>query len=247
MHALRTLSVLTISPLSLPCSACRHSSSLFPASSSLDLRPQCPNPRLLFSTPPSAKRPYSTLKPPSSTNANHTYSYRVAASFSGKGRHFNPKQDSYSYNAELENLEGPFTGRPSSGQDAFFTSRIGNSSNMAFGVADGVGGWSDSGFDSAHFSHGLCQWLARTAETASDQFAKLMNSKALLHNAYQRLVRDGSVQGGGSTACVAAAKGNGQVSVAKCVYLSSPPFFPFPPPSPSIIPPWLQHNILIRT
>ena len=86
---------------------------------------------------------------------------------------------------------------------------------MAFGVADGVGGWSDSGFDSAHFSHGLCQWLARTAEGVSDAFLENLNVKMILHNSYNKLVRDGSVEGGGSTACIAVARENGRVSIAK--------------------------------
>ena len=123
--------------------------------------------------------------------------------------------DTYSYSPDLEVLEGPFTGRPSSGQDAFFVSRIGNSSNTAFGVADGVGGWSDSGFDSAHFSHGLCQWMARTAETMEEREAKKLGPRELLRTAYSGIVEDNMIEGGGSTACVAVGRGDGNLTVAK--------------------------------
>ena len=123
--------------------------------------------------------------------------------------------DTYAYSQDLEVLEGPFTGRPNSGQDAFFVSRIGNSSNTAFGVADGVGGWSDSGFDSAHFSHGLCQWMARTAETTGETEEKKLGPRELLNTAYTSIVADNLIEGGGSTACVAVGRGDGNLTVAK--------------------------------
>ena len=156
---------------------------------------------------------------PSSSSAP-AFSYRIAASFSGKGRRFKPKFDTYNYSPELELLEGPFTGRPNSGQDAFFISRISNSSSVAFGVADGVGGWSDSGFDSAHFSHGLCQGMARNAASPPSSSnndgteAEKIGPRTLLERAYKGIVEDKIVEGGGTTACVAVGKGDGNVTVA---------------------------------
>lgn len=106
------------------------------------------------------------------------------------------------------------TGRPGSGQDAFFASRIGNSSNVAFGVADGVGGWSDSGIDSAHFSHGLCRYMAISAREAGDPAEKFA-VRELLQHGYLGVVADRDILGGGSTACVAVARNNGNLEVAK--------------------------------
>ena len=85
---------------------------------------------------------------------------------------------------------------------------------MAFGVADGVGGWSDSGIDSAHFSHGMCQWMARIASERSSS-EKDLTPKELLQTAYDSLVEDGKISGGGSTACIAVGNPNGTLRVSK--------------------------------
>ncbi|KAL9101686.1 MAG: hypothetical protein Q9163_003090 [Psora crenata] len=182
------------------------------------MRPQC-----YSLTGPShglPKRPSglasSTIRQPFSTARDIPYyTYRVAASFSGKGRRFNPKADTYSYPHDQELFEGPFTGRPSSGQDAFFVSRVGNSNITAFGVADGVGGWSDSGFDSAHFSHGLCHLMALSAESTTGEVErKRLGPRELLTKAYKGIVTGRKIEGGGSTACVAVGREDGNLTVA---------------------------------
>ena len=213
MRALQTLGILGVSPL-LQCAACRSA----PFLSHQDLRAQCPIPYSSLSPLNNLgplKRALGQTRLASNSATAPSFSYRIAASFSGKGRRFKPKDDTYAYSSELELLEGPFTGRPSSGQDAFFVSRIGTGNNIAFGVADGVGGWSDSGFDSAHFSHGLCQWMARMAEGAQDEEQeKKMGPRELLNTAYERIVADQKIEGGGSTACVAVGNGDGNLTVA---------------------------------
>lgn len=115
----------------------------------------------------------------------------------------------------MDPSEEHVTGKPNSGQDAFFVSKIGNSSNVAFGVADGVGGWADSGIDSAHFSHGLCQWMARGAQNTKPGRETKSGPKELLHTAYEGIVSDGKIEGGGSTACVAVGRADGNLTVAK--------------------------------
>ena len=208
MRALQTLSILGISPIA-QCSACRSA----PFFSQQDLRAQC-LPTFGLNNG-SSRKPFGQTRLSSTSPTPSALTYRIAASFSGKGRRFNPKIDTYAYSSELEVLEGPFTGRPSSGQDAFFVSRIGNGSSTAFGVADGVGGWSDSGFDSAHFSHGLCQWMARTAETTGEAEEKRLGPGQLLETAYTGIVADNIIEGGGSTACVAIGREDGNLTVAK--------------------------------
>ncbi|KAL9130792.1 MAG: hypothetical protein Q9217_001095 [Psora testacea] len=180
-----------------------------------DLRSQCPSSTghpLGYAKHSSGMA--SSVRCSSTTNSLPSFSYRIAASFSGKGRRFNPKVDSYSYPHDQELLEGPYTGRPSSGQDAFFVSRIGNSGNTAFGVADGVGGWSDSGFDSAHFSHGLCHLMAQSAETMRETEGAKLGPRELLNKAYRSIVAGKKIEGGGSTACVAVAREHGNLTVA---------------------------------
>ena len=158
---------------------------------------------------PSHSLPASSLKP--------TFSYRIGASFSAKGHRFNPQKDLFSFDSQAQstNEQLIFTGRPSSGQDAFFVSKVGNSRNIAFGVADGVGGWADQGIDSANFSHGLCVGMAKAARELHSPEKKDLSPQVMLNNAYQEIVREGEIQGGGSTACVATGDEEGNLKVAK--------------------------------
>lgn len=94
-------------------------------------------------------------------------------------------------------------------------SRVGNSSNIAFGVADGVGGWADQGIDSANFSHGLCLEMAKVAGELHSLEKKGLQPQLILSHAYQEIVREGNIKGGGSTACVATADEEGHLKVAK--------------------------------
>lgn len=146
-----------------------------------------------------------------------SFSYRIGASFSAKHRRFIPKDDIFSFDPKkvIASETEIFTGRPNSGQDAFFVGSVGNSSNVAFGVADGVGGWSDSGIDSAHFSHGLCQWMAKIASDSEFSGRKCLWPQDLLKKAYKKIVGERKIDGGGSTACVATADAEGTLKVAK--------------------------------
>lgn len=215
MHPLKTLSILSVSPV-LQCTACRNVP-LFVQ----DFRPQCfaqitPASHNLASSKRSLT---STAFSRSSSTATvpNGFTYRLAASYSAKGRRFKPKEDSFVYDParQVQWEEDHVTGKPNSGQDAFFISRIGNGSNMAFGVTDGVGGWADSGIDSAHFSHGLCQWMARGAQNTRQAEGKRSGPREILNKAYEGIVADGKIDGGGSTACVAVGRDDGDLTVAK--------------------------------
>ena len=190
MRPLKTLTLLGFAPI-LNGSACRVS----PLFSQRDLR-QC--------------HAYSTSRP------HDSFTYRLAASFSAKGQRFNPKTDLLSFNESNSLLsESIARRRPASGQDAFFISSIGNSTNVAFGVADGVGGWIESGIDPAHFSHGLCENMADIARSTEHGMEAKMKAKELLQKAYNAVVADKSITGGGSTACIAVGGNNGALQVAK--------------------------------
>lgn len=214
MHPLKSIGILGLSPI-LQSSACRFA----PLFSQQDLRLQCLpfNPQA-SNIPGGARlssRAYSTS--PSRPSAKFSqligFDYRVGASFSAKNRRFNPLRDSFSFDPTAREKE-VVTGRPGSGQDAFFTSRIGDSGHVAFGVADGVGGWSDSGIDSAHFSHGLCRYMAKSAREAEEPVGKF-TVRELLQKGYDGVVADQDISGGGSTACVTIAGNNGNLQVAK--------------------------------
>ena len=215
MRALKTLKALSIPsvPPVVLCTA-RHEApfftqqSLSPHSLSRDF-PPCKR----VSTASTGLQPQS----PSTPGSNPTFSYRIGASFSAKGRRFDPKKDIFNFNAQTQSTseQDVFTGRPNSGQDAFFVSRVGNSSSVVFGIADGVGGWADQGIDSADFSHGLCQGMAKVARELHLPDKKDLWPQHVLSDAYEEIVREGKINGGGSTACVATGDEEGNLKVAK--------------------------------
>ncbi|KAG9245428.1 phosphatase 2C-like domain-containing protein [Calycina marina] len=153
--------------------------------------------------------------PSSSSTSNFTYG--IAASFNAKDTRYNADKHVFSfnpYNHIIRKRKDKKT-RPSSGQDAFFVSRMGESQDVAFGVADGVGGWVDSGVDPADFAHGFCDYMAHAAYTykpASDTTP--YNARSLMQKGFEDICRDPSVPAGGSTALVAIAKENGSLEVA---------------------------------
>ena len=213
MLPLKSISLLGLTPI-LQSSACR----LAPLFFQQDLRPQCfpinLNGDCKSSTrSPTFPRSYSTATITSSLQ--HGFTYRVAASFSAKGRPFDPTKDHYTYPPQSRKGKKDRTGKPASGQDAFFIKRVGNGTSMAFGVADGVGGWSNSGIDSAHFSHGLCEHMIEAAQTTNQTEEKTFGAEKLLQIGYDGVVADESISGGGSTACVAVGREDGSVQVAK--------------------------------
>jgi protein phosphatase PTC7 len=152
-----------------------------------------------------------------STHASSgNFTYRIAASFSGKGTRFNSKKDLYAFDPQGDSVFGSANRRkrPNSGQDALFVGSIGKSSNVAFGVADGVGGWVESGVDPADFSHGLCENMeAIAAKTETGQEAHV-RPQDLLQRSYDQIVREETVRAGGSTAVVAIGRENGSLEVA---------------------------------
>lgn len=210
MRPIKTIGFLGFSPI-IHSSACRY----IPFPSQQDLYLNCPTAGshndLRAGSRSHSSVSYSRFL--STAGSSARYSFRVGAAFSAKNTRFNPKTDRFSF--ELTKVEKEInTGRPRSGQDAFFISKIGNGSNIAFGVADGVGGWIESGIDSAHFSHGICRSMAKIAQDTTGSGDDL-GVQQLLQKGYEEVVADRSILGGGSTACVAVAKDDGNLEVAK--------------------------------
>ncbi|CAL5867786.1 uncharacterized protein PFLUO_LOCUS2007 [Penicillium psychrofluorescens] len=173
----------------------------------------------------------SSDAPPSSSSPR--LSYRVAVSSSGKGRRFHPLKNAYNFDPNAPDALGVLTldkspanrrrHRPDSGEDAFFVSRIGSRHSeqqrqegadaIAFAVADGVGGWTESRVDPADFSHGICGYMAHTA-MAWDEPAHKLRPKQLLQAGYDQVVADPSIRAGGSTASVGVGLPDGRVELA---------------------------------
>ncbi|KAI1504341.1 protein serine/threonine phosphatase 2C [Biscogniauxia marginata] len=145
------------------------------------------------------------------------FTYHIAAAFTAKYKSFDVSKNVFHFNPynRIQTKKRPKSKRPASGQDAFFISRIGDTNSVAFGVADGVGGWEESGVDPADFSHSFCDYMASAAyEYRPDESADPMVALALMQRGYQDVCKDPDIHAGGSTACVAIAGEDGVLEVA---------------------------------
>ncbi|XWW93549.1 hypothetical protein V2A60_001482 [Cordyceps javanica] len=154
------------------------------------------------------------------------FSYNIAASFIAKDRPFDPATHVFHFNP-YNRIQPPRhrrrSSRPESGHDAFFASRVHETGGaVAFGVADGVGGWVDSGVDPADFSHGFCDYMASAAWEhqpaggggGSGGGISTLTARKLMQLGYDAICDDKGVRAGGSTACVAVASPDGHLDVA---------------------------------
>ena len=143
------------------------------------------------------------------------FCYDVAASYIGKDRPYDPSAHVFHFNP-YNRIQPPRNRKRSarfdSGHDAFFISRVRDSGCVAFGVADGVGGWVDSGVNPADFSHGFCDYMAAAAY--EHQAEQQLTARQLMQKGYDAICHDPSVRAGGSTACVAVAAPDGTLDVA---------------------------------
>ncbi|KAL1841259.1 hypothetical protein VTJ49DRAFT_7261 [Mycothermus thermophilus] len=163
---------------------------------------------------------YSTSAPSSATTK---FVYNVCASYIAKGRAFDPSTHLFQFNP-YNRVQPPKRGRgkasrPESGQDAFFVSRLGTvPGEVALGVADGVGGWMDSGVDPADFSHAFCDYMAAAAAaaptTSTDGAGKPLSARQLMQMGYEAVCHDPSIKAGGSTAIVGLLTADGKLEVA---------------------------------
>ncbi|KAL2112511.1 hypothetical protein VUR80DRAFT_7364 [Thermomyces stellatus] len=166
--------------------------------------------------------PYTTSGPATPMVPQPRYTYSVASSFIGKGITFDPSKHVYSYNPyrRVERTKKSKRLRPESGHDAFFVSRVGDTGAVAFGVADGVGGWVESNVDPADFSHAFCDYMAARAyyhgaeEAERGAPREALTARQLMDKGYADVLHDPAIQAGGSTACVAIAAPDGTLDVA---------------------------------
>ncbi|RWA08852.1 hypothetical protein EKO27_g6259 [Xylaria grammica] len=146
------------------------------------------------------------------------FTYHLAASFSAKFKKFDPLTNVFHfnpYNRIQTEKKRPKSKRPASGQDAFFISRVGDTNAVAFGVADGVGGWEESGVDPADFAHSFCDYMASAAYGHKPNGGEpLLAPRALMKRGYDDVTKDRSIHAGGSTATVAVASEDGKLEVA---------------------------------
>ncbi|KOS16059.1 protein serine threonine phosphatase 2c [Malassezia pachydermatis] len=84
------------------------------------------------------------------------------------------------------------------GEDALMISKSLDNTSVMMGVADGVGGWSESGIDSSHYSNALLHYATKYAE----KHATFPTPKAVLEHAFEQVAQNPDVVAGSSTACL---------------------------------------------
>lgn len=220
--SLRNLAIAARSPRSVPRRAFQDSSRSALTAFSSHTRPQSSFSRQISRTVQPSIDSFAQLQSrsfhtTSSSQSHPKFSYGIAASFTAKDRRYNPETNVFNFNPynHIKARRKDKRTRPDSGQDAFFVSRVGESSDIALGVADGVGGWIDSGVDPADFAHGFCDYMAHAAYTYQpERDVPPYTARSLMQRGYEDICRDESVPAGGSTACVAIVKGDGTLEVA---------------------------------
>ena len=181
-RTLGTTSLRANGPATTAATAARAVRSLH---SSPTLRPQSVlRAQLCSTTRPLGLFPQRQLLPPSSPSSHHFHTvtrllsqsaappsqslvnYAIAAAYSAKHHRFSPN-NAISYEPSLPPTltRREKKARPKSGEDSFFISDIDTAPSVAFGVVDGVGGWTSSGVDPADFAHGLCEYMAIAAKS----------------------------------------------------------------------------------
>jgi protein phosphatase PTC7 len=157
-------------------------------------------------------RPFSTSIPRASAKTGGNLTYHLSAAYSDKKHKLDLSHNHFTYSPSSKDNRG----RAKSGQDSYFIAPVGETSTLAFGVVDGVGGWEESGVDPADFAHGLCDYMADAARRFGGQRGP--KPVELLDEGYEQVMKDESIAAGGCTACIATVTDSGLLSVAKYVF-----------------------------
>lgn len=137
----------------------------------------------------------------SSTSASYNYdkssidrivNFNVAVAFQPKNR---TKSNVFTRNTKLTPAE-----LLPSGEDNLFVTTQSSDGYFALGVADGVGGWAEAGYDSSAISRELCHSMKTIFENASKQHS--LTPKSLLCSAFDEIAKSPKVEIGGTTACL---------------------------------------------
>ncbi|TFL07583.1 phosphatase 2C-like domain-containing protein [Pterulicium gracile] len=154
------------------------------------------------------------------------YTLHIAASWAGKPVDAQTKQHAKPFASTSEIgawrdqtlAANNSLGVADAGEDFFYIEQMRNGSGLAFGLADGVGGWNLNGFDPALFSQALMYHASRfsreswVGEPEIDPTQELEEREHIegreltpldcLRRSYPAVVKEESVEAGSSTACL---------------------------------------------
>ncbi|TKY90147.1 hypothetical protein EX895_000145 [Sporisorium graminicola] len=88
------------------------------------------------------------------------------------------------------------------GEDALMCTRMSASGDVAIGVADGVGGWTENGIDPSLFSQALMFYASRSASRASADPQDGTVPNRILAESFEHVLKEPLVVAGSATACI---------------------------------------------
>ncbi|KAK6201581.1 phosphatase 2C-like domain-containing protein [Scheffersomyces amazonensis] len=150
-----------------------------------------------FGTSASTPTPSSTSSSAATNYDNSIHSlknYDVAVAYQPKDR-----EESNLFKKKNNNKRSPALESPT-GEDNLFVSKQFDDGYITLGVADGVGGWSEAGYDSSAISRELCASMKSKFESLTDR--SNLSPKQLLTFAFEEITNSSKVEIGGTTACL---------------------------------------------
>ncbi|CDS00693.1 hypothetical protein, partial [Sporisorium scitamineum] len=88
------------------------------------------------------------------------------------------------------------------GEDSLLCTSMGANGDVAIGVADGVGGWTENGIDPSLFSQALMFYASRSAAQASAAPEEGAAPNRILAEAFEHVLNEPLVVAGSATACI---------------------------------------------
>ena len=138
---------------------------------------------------------------------SHYSHYDIAVAFQPKTR-----EDTNKF-ARKQRKSIPASQLPS-GEDNLFVSKEREGGYVALGVADGVGGWAEAGYDSSAISRELCLFIRQDFELATASDLVNLTPRELLKAAFEQVTSSPKVEIGGTTACLGILSPDRQLKVA---------------------------------
>ncbi|CAI4039454.1 hypothetical protein SMKI_08G1210 [Saccharomyces mikatae IFO 1815] len=131
------------------------------------------------------------------------FTYKTAVAFQPKDR------DDQIYQKLRDSIRSP------TGEDNYFITSN-NVRDIFAGVADGVGGWAEHGYDSSAISRELCKKMDEISTALAECSSKepYLTPKTILGAAYKKIKDEKVVKVGGTTAIMAHFPPNGKLQVA---------------------------------
>lgn len=137
----------------------------------------------------------------SSGSSSGQFSYKTAVAYQPKDR------DDPIYRRMKTQLKSE------TGEDNYFVT-LNSPGDVYAGVADGVGGWAEHGYDSSAISRELCKAISEFSSLVSTKDNAGIEPKKLIDMGYSKIKNEGIVKVGGTTAIAAHFPPDGVMQVA---------------------------------